>query len=121
MSRFQSEALGYAGGAILAHGDVIDNFRGIAIQSLDDTTTVSVVWDTTSISSNTTINAATLDETYTPSGGAANTAATVVDGSSGTGAITLKAGGTVYLPFTKVTVSSTSGTAGKCIVYRRHI
>ena len=36
MSKFEQEALGYAGAVILHGGDTVDNIKGLAIQAIED-------------------------------------------------------------------------------------
>ena len=57
MSKFEQEALGYAGAVILHDGDTVDNIKGLAIQAIEDTTFTTLTLDTTVIK--TTIKGAT--------------------------------------------------------------
>jgi len=129
MSKFDMESLGYAGAVILHDGDTVDNIKGLAIQAIEDTTFTTLTFDTTEIKTvikgktgsadDVTIQTLNPDgtpvESYTPSGGTANTTNTVVDGDlTNMAGATLKAGSVIYLPFTKVVVN-----AGLVVCYRR--
>ena len=129
MSKFELEALGYAGAVILHDGDTVDNIKGLAIQAIEDTTFTTLTLDTTVIKttmkgktgSSDDVVLQTLNpdgtpvESYTPNGGSANTVNTMVDGAtSNLQSATLLKGHIIYLPFTKVVVNS-----GLVICYRR--
>lgn len=129
MSKFDMEALGYAGAVILHDGDTVENIKGLAIQAIEDTTFTTLTFDTTEIKTvikgktgsadDVTIQTLNPDgtpvESYTPNAGSANTTNTVVDGDlTNMAGATLKTGSVIHLPFTKVVVN-----AGLVICYRR--